>query len=393
MNAIPASSSLCLLSLAGCHAGHAGAAIPRRCDAALGGRSRVEAVKTLTHRRQGVNYNLGQDMKPEAATQQFAVTGYKRQIDIANGRQRIEQTRTPKFAYFQGPQPQTQIQGLDGDDRVQRQCAGPGDAARRRSPKPIGRTTSITTRSSCCVRRWIRRPRWPTCASVGTVRQADITTAAGPTVDDDDRCRRRAVVGLVEGLSSQSRRRGDDDDVRRLPGRQRAAVAGAVRPPRWTISRRAEIRATRADDRRRGRRSRRTGRGRRKPRPPAPPPNVIVQPIGKGVWFLAGGRITASCRVRRSPDADRSAAKRSAHAGGDRQGKGNGAEQAADAAGDDASSFRSHRGHARRDRRGHGRDHACRQQGMGRKHGEPAAHDSTRHAGKETDAAGRGYRR
>ncbi len=82
---------------------------------AVGGRARVEAVKTIVIEGTGVNYNLGQDMKPEAATQQFAITGYMRKIDVANRRQRIEQTRTPKFAYFQGPQPQTQIQVLDGD--------------------------------------------------------------------------------------------------------------------------------------------------------------------------------------------------------------------------------------------------------------------------------------
>ena len=82
---------------------------------ALGGRSRIEAIKTIMIEGTGVNYNLGQDMKPEAATQQFAITGYKREIDVEQGRQRIEQTRTPKFAYFQGPQPQTQIQVLDGD--------------------------------------------------------------------------------------------------------------------------------------------------------------------------------------------------------------------------------------------------------------------------------------
>jgi glyoxylase-like metal-dependent hydrolase (beta-lactamase superfamily II) len=82
---------------------------------AVGGRARIEAVKTIAIEGSGVNYNLGQDMKPEAATQQFAVSGYTRQIDVAQGRQRVEQTRTPKFAYFQGPQPQTQIQAIDGD--------------------------------------------------------------------------------------------------------------------------------------------------------------------------------------------------------------------------------------------------------------------------------------
>ena len=35
---------------------------------ALGGRSRIEAAKTLVIEGKGVNYNLGQDMKPEAFT-------------------------------------------------------------------------------------------------------------------------------------------------------------------------------------------------------------------------------------------------------------------------------------------------------------------------------------
>src|SRR5262245_5161886 len=65
---------------------------------AVGGRAKIEAVKTVIIEGGGVNYNLGQDMKPEAATQQFAVSGYTRQIDVEHGRQRVEQTRTPKFA-------------------------------------------------------------------------------------------------------------------------------------------------------------------------------------------------------------------------------------------------------------------------------------------------------
>ena len=80
----------------------------------MGGRARVEAVKTIVIEGDGAAYNLGQDMQPEASTQSFAITGFVRKIDLVNGRQRLEQTRTPKFAYFQGPQPQTQIQGLDG---------------------------------------------------------------------------------------------------------------------------------------------------------------------------------------------------------------------------------------------------------------------------------------
>ncbi|HYE87767.1 MAG TPA: MBL fold metallo-hydrolase [Vicinamibacterales bacterium] len=82
---------------------------------ALGGRARIESgPRFLTIEGRGVQYNLGQDMKPEARTQTFEVTDYRRVIDVAQDRQRIEQTRTPRFAYFQGPQPQRQIQSLDG---------------------------------------------------------------------------------------------------------------------------------------------------------------------------------------------------------------------------------------------------------------------------------------
>ncbi len=84
---------------------------------AVGGRDRVDSVKTIVIEGEGVNYNLGQDMKPEASTQTFAVTGFVRKIDVVNGRQRLEQTRTPKFAYFQGPQPQTQIQASTATSR------------------------------------------------------------------------------------------------------------------------------------------------------------------------------------------------------------------------------------------------------------------------------------
>jgi glyoxylase-like metal-dependent hydrolase (beta-lactamase superfamily II) len=92
--------------------------------AAVGGRGRVEAVKSLTLQGEGVNYNLGQDMTPDAATQTFAVANYTRQIDLENGRGRVDQTRTPRFSYFQGPQPQTQIQVLDGEVAFNVNAAG-----------------------------------------------------------------------------------------------------------------------------------------------------------------------------------------------------------------------------------------------------------------------------
>lgn len=83
--------------------------------AAMGGRDRILAEKTLVIEGEGTNGNLGQDMTPDATSQAFLVSGYTRAIDIATGRVRIEQTRTPNFTYFQGQAPQKQVLGIDGD--------------------------------------------------------------------------------------------------------------------------------------------------------------------------------------------------------------------------------------------------------------------------------------
>jgi glyoxylase-like metal-dependent hydrolase (beta-lactamase superfamily II) len=82
---------------------------------ALGGRDRILAVRSLVLEGGGSNGNLGQDMTPDATGQTFTVSDYRRAIDVAGGRVRIEQTRTPNFTFFQGQAPQTQILGLDGD--------------------------------------------------------------------------------------------------------------------------------------------------------------------------------------------------------------------------------------------------------------------------------------
>ena len=83
--------------------------------AALGGRDRILAVKTLVLEGGGTNGNLGQDMTPDATGQAFTVTDYRRALDAAGGRVRIEQTRAPNFTFFQGQQPQKQVLGVDGD--------------------------------------------------------------------------------------------------------------------------------------------------------------------------------------------------------------------------------------------------------------------------------------
>jgi glyoxylase-like metal-dependent hydrolase (beta-lactamase superfamily II) len=83
--------------------------------AALGGRERLSAVRVLVLEGEGRQYNLGQDMVPGASGQTFTVAAFRRTIDVAGRRARTELTRTPNFAYFQGPSPQRQVQAIDGD--------------------------------------------------------------------------------------------------------------------------------------------------------------------------------------------------------------------------------------------------------------------------------------
>src|SRR3954469_25209978 len=83
--------------------------------AALGGRARILAVKTLVVEGEGTNGNLGQDITPESSTQAFTVTGYRLAVDMTGGRWRIDQTRTPNFTYFQGQAAQKQLLGVDRD--------------------------------------------------------------------------------------------------------------------------------------------------------------------------------------------------------------------------------------------------------------------------------------
>ena len=102
-------------SAAGCAQPTAEQQIVNDAARALGGRDRVLKVTTIALEGEGRQFNLGQDMRPDAAEQTFTVSGLSRRQDLAANRSRTELTRTPAFAYFQGQAPQRQIQGIDGE--------------------------------------------------------------------------------------------------------------------------------------------------------------------------------------------------------------------------------------------------------------------------------------
>ena len=252
---------------------------------AVGGRSRVEAVKTIVIEGEGANYNLGQDMRPEASTQTFAISGFVRKIDVANGRQRLEQTRTPKFAYFQGPQPQVQIQAVDGSVAFNVNPAG--ESARIAPQAERDRRTE-----------WFHHPvtalRAATNASttisnvrtIGTdVRQADFTsgdTEWTMTID---------AAGLPLSISSRTYHPnlGDvmmtttfadyqDTDGLKLPGKMTGKIDQFTT---WAISATKQSIDTDLGDL--------AAPAAIASKPvSATPPNVTVQQLAKGVWLLGG---------------------------------------------------------------------------------------------------------
>jgi len=251
---------------------------------AVGGRTRIAAVKSLTIDGTGVNYNLGQDLKPGLHDQTFEVDHYRRIIDVANARQRVQQRRTPKFAYFQGQQPQDQIQGLDG--AVAFNVNATGQAAR------LGGQTEIDRRIE-----YFHHPLTllhavtTGKASVSNVRTAGATRQADVAVPNLQFTMTIDAAGVPLSISSRSDNANLGDVVLTTTFAQYVDVDGLKLPSElagkvddfttWelhaakqTLDEPTDSLAAPADI---------------AAKPAAPvAPIVTAEPIGKGAWLLAG---------------------------------------------------------------------------------------------------------
>jgi hypothetical protein len=81
---------------------------------ALGGKARIQQLKTLTIEGDGEAPNLGQNITPDAPLPVWKVTGFHRTVDLANLRTRVRQLRTAQFL-FAGDLEQKLDQGIDGE--------------------------------------------------------------------------------------------------------------------------------------------------------------------------------------------------------------------------------------------------------------------------------------
>lgn len=146
--------------------------------AALGGRERLLTVRTLAFEGEGTQFNLGQDMRPDARGQTFSLTNLTRRIDVASGRSRTELTRTPNFAYFQGPAPARQVQGVDG--RIGYNIGANGNATRIGDQAAEDRRADLYHHPITIVRAAVAPGATvSTARTQGVERVVDITTADG----------------------------------------------------------------------------------------------------------------------------------------------------------------------------------------------------------------------
>jgi len=257
-------------------------------SSALGGRDRILAVKMLVIEAEGSNGNLLQDMTPEAAGQAFIVSGYTRSIDMATGRARTEQTRTPNFAYFQGQAPQKQVLGIDGD--VGYNVAANGNATRVSNTVAKDRRAEIHHHPLTVVRAALDpAARLTNPRTAGGERVVDITVPDGSTftlaIDAATKLPTR-VVSMTDNANlgdvAIETSFADYQDVGglRLPARL------TTKTDKYTT---VSLRVTRQTvDGDAGSLAAPSAAASSAAITGPPPATVTVQEVAKGIWFLAG---------------------------------------------------------------------------------------------------------
>lgn len=254
---------------------------------ALGGRDRLLAINTLTLEGEGTVWNVGQDMTMEATGQTFAITGYRRAMDLAGGRMRIEQTRTPNFLYFQGQAPQKQVFGVDGN--VAYTIAPNGTPSRSSAQAAGDRRAEFYHHPVVLVRAALSQGAVASDARTeGPARLVDITVGdAGPFTLTLD-----GATGLPSSISSASDHPNLGDVIVETTFGDYTDLNGVMVPQHLTTDvdrfKTAELRLSRpmingdASDTE----APESVRAAAVPGPPAV--NVVEEALAPGIWLLAG---------------------------------------------------------------------------------------------------------
>ena len=256
--------------------------------AALGGAEKILAVKTLVIEGEGTHYNLGQDVLPGASGQNFAVTRYRRVVDVTAERARTELTRVPKFTFWQGLAAQRQIQGID--KTIAYNVAANGTANRVAQAAADDRRAEFLRHPVTAVRAALAPGvRLTNVRTEGSESSVDVATSDGRAFTLAVNARTKLPTRVF--MSANNVNLGDV--VISTAFSEYQSVGGLQLPARLTTKTddfitadvRVAMQAVDAD----------TGdlaapATAASAVVPAPqPPNVTVEEVSRGVWLLAGG--------------------------------------------------------------------------------------------------------
>ncbi len=251
---------------------------------AMGGRDRVLGVRTLVLEGRGENFNLGQNVRPEADLPAFEVTEYRRLYDFPQRRWRLEQLRTPRFPAG-NPTPQRQRIALD--DGVAFNILPNGNAQRVGSTAFVERVNELLYHPIGVLQQAVAAEAKVVAITTPQGRLFRITTGNNEVdlfVDPATSLPAMTLKYVSHPMLGDVLLETEFDDWREVDGVKLPMHIAQRLDGRWTIS---DIRLTSAQV------NADVGdltapADVRAAQPPTPTVNVTVDTVAPGVWLLAG---------------------------------------------------------------------------------------------------------
>jgi hypothetical protein len=252
---------------------------------ALGGAERILAVRTIVMEGAGMNGAMGGSVTPDDPPNTFAVTEYRRTLDLQNGRLRLQQVRTAQFPFALATVNRFD-QRLDGDVAYNLAAAPQrlADAVAQQRQRELLEHPIAVVRAALSEGSTVSNMR-----EEDGLTHVDIRTAGGSavTLAIDPATRLPHHVSRREYMPDWG-----DVEVETTFG-EYESLSGLQVPRRFTTRTdrftTADITLTRTHlDADAGDLA--APAAVRSAAPPVPPAvNVTVEPVGRGIWWLAGG--------------------------------------------------------------------------------------------------------